>query len=158
MTIDALLPAATLVATVGSGLMAGLFFAFSVAVMPALRRMNPAGGTEAMQSINSTILNPVFGVLFGGTTVLCILLAVAAPFSAQRGTVWIVVGAVLHVVGSFLVTVALNVPLNNRLAAVEPDTAVATGMWNEYLVRWTAWNHVRTVLCTASTTALALAV
>lgn len=158
MMIDALIPGATLVATVGSGLMAGLFFAFSVAVMPALGRLEPAAGAAAMQSINSAILNPVFGVVFGGTTVLCILLAVAAPFSAQHGTGWIVVGAVLHVVGSFLVTVALNVPLNNRLAAVDPDAAVAAGTWSEYLVRWTAWNHVRTVLCAASTTVLALAV
>jgi uncharacterized membrane protein len=39
---------------------------------------------------------------------------------------------------------------------VDPDTAAGT--WSEYLVRWTAWNHVRTVLCAASTTALALAV
>ena len=154
--IDAMLPGATLVATVGSGLMAGLFFAFSVAVVPALRRLPPAAGAAAMQSINSTILNPVFGVVFGGTTVLCVLLAVMAPFSAQHGTGWIVVGAVLHVVGSFLVTAAWNVPLNIRLAAVEPDSAA--GIWSEYLVRWTAWNHVRTVLCTSSTTALVLAV
>ncbi|WP_433556600.1 DUF1772 domain-containing protein [Pseudonocardia xinjiangensis] len=155
MIIDALLPGAILVATVGSGLMAGLFFAFSVAVMPALRRLPPAAGAAAMQSVNRAILNPLFGVVFGGTTVLCVLLAVAAPFSAQHATAWIVVGAVLHVVGSFLVTAVWNVPLNIRLDAVDPDAAAGT--WSEYLVRWTAWNHVRTVLCTASTTALALA-
>jgi uncharacterized membrane protein len=158
MTIDALIPGATLVATVGSGLMAGLFFAFSVAVMPALRRLPPAVGAATMQSINSAILNPLFGVVFGGTTVLCVLLAIGAPFSAQRGTGWIIAGAVLHVVGSFLVTAARNVPLNIRLAAAGPDAAVAAGTWSDYLVRWTAWNHVRTVLCAASTAALALAV
>jgi uncharacterized membrane protein len=158
MMIDGLVPGAALAATVGAGLMAGLFFAFSVAVMPALGRLQPAVGARTMQAVNSAILNPVFGVVFGGTTVLCVLLAVAAPFSVESGTTSIVVGAVLYVVGSFVVTVALNVPLNNRLAAVDPDGAAGARVWSEYLVRWTAWNHVRTVMCTASTAALALAV
>ena len=156
--IDAVLPGATVVATVGSGLMAGIFFAFSAAVMPGLRRLRPEAGAAAMQAINRSILNPVFGMVFGGTPVLCILLALAAPFSVQSGAGWIVAGAVLHVVGSFVLTMVANVPLNNRLDAADPDSPAGAEVWADYLVRWTAWNHVRTVLCAAATAALALAV
>jgi uncharacterized membrane protein len=52
-TADQLLLALTLVAALGCGLMAGLFFAFSVSVMKALARLPSAEGIAAMQSINS---------------------------------------------------------------------------------------------------------
>ena len=42
-------------------------------------------------------------------------------------------------------TVAFNVPLNNRLASAEPDSPAAEALWAHYLSRWTLWNHVRTV-------------
>jgi uncharacterized membrane protein len=158
MMIDAMLPGATAVAAVGSGLVAGLFFAFSAAVMPGLRRLRPEVGAAAMQAINRAILNPVFGVVFGGTPLLCVLLTVAAPFSARGGAGWIVAGAVLHVVGSFVLTMVANVPLNNRLDAADPDSPAGVEAWADYLLRWTAWNHLRAVLCTAATAALAVGV
>lgn len=151
-----LLPLATAVAVVGSGLVAGLFLAFSVSVMPALRRLPAPAATVAMQSINSAILNPVFGLLFGGSTVVAALVAVAAPFAAG-GTAWHVAGGVLNVVGAFLVTVVVNVPLNNRLAALDASGEDASRVWAHYLTRWTAWNHARTVLSTAATVAFVAA-
>jgi uncharacterized membrane protein len=51
----------------------------------------------------------------------------------------------LYFVGTFLVTLVFNVPLNNRLAAVNPDSAEGKALWTHYLSVWTAWNHVRTV-------------
>lgn len=156
--IDAVLPGATVVAAVGSGLMAGLYLAFSVAVMPGLRRLRPQVGAAAMRAINTAILNPVFGVVFGATPLLCLLLAATVPFSASSGTGWIVTGAALHVVGSFVLTVVANVPLNNRLDAADPDSPAGAVVWADYLVRWTVWNHLRAVLCTAATAALAVGV
>jgi uncharacterized membrane protein len=55
--IDRLLFAFTLVAALGCGLMAGLFFAFSLSVMKALARLPSAEGIVAMQSINVAIIN-----------------------------------------------------------------------------------------------------
>ena len=54
-------------------------------------------------------------------------------------------------------TGARNVPLNNRLAQVEPADARAAAVWDEYLERWTAWNHVRTVTSLAAAVALTVA-
>jgi uncharacterized membrane protein len=156
--IDSVLPVVALVAVVGCGLMAGLFFAFSAAVMPGLRRLPPSAGAAAMQSMNRAILNPVFGVVFGGTALACLLLAVGAPFSEHDGTAGIVTGALLYLLGAFGLTVVVNVPLNNRLDAVDPAGAEAARFWAEYLSRWTAWNHVRTVASTAATAVLAVAV
>jgi uncharacterized membrane protein len=62
-----------LLAGLGSGLMAGFFFAFSVCVMKALAKLPPAQGIAAMRSINVVVINPVFLTVFFGTGVACAL-------------------------------------------------------------------------------------
>jgi uncharacterized membrane protein len=47
-------------------------------------------------------------------------------------------------VGTILVTMLGNVPLNNELAAVSTTDPATRGVWEHYLDRWTMWNHVRT--------------
>jgi len=154
--IDAALPVAALLGLVGSGLVAGLFFAFSTSVMPGLRRLPPEHGAAAMQAANRAILNPLFLAVFLGTTLLCLLVAVAAPFSGRDGAAWLVVGGLLEVVGAFVVTMVVNVPLNNRLDTVDPASVEGGRVWTEYLARWTAWNHLRALASTAATAALAV--
>jgi uncharacterized membrane protein len=46
------------------------------------------------------------------------------------------------VVGCFGVTMVLNVPLNNQLAATSPIDGGE--FWQTYLKTWTMWNSVRT--------------
>jgi uncharacterized membrane protein len=143
--IDAVVFALTLAAALGCGLIAGVFFAFSAFVMTALARLPAAQGIAAMQSINVVVINPAFlGVLFG-TAVLCIVLAVAAPVTwGESGAIYLLVGALLYLVGTIVVTMACNVPRNNALAAVAPDGAESASLWARYVAEWTAWNHVRT--------------
>jgi uncharacterized membrane protein len=154
--IATVLPVVAVVGVVGCGLMAGVFFAFSTAVMPGLRRLPPVDGATAMQQLDRAILNPLFGVVFGGTALVCVVLAAGAPFSGRPGAVWIVVGALLYLVGSIGLTMVVNVPMNNRLAAADPASAEGRRIWADYLPRWTAWNHVRGLACTAATAALAI--
>jgi uncharacterized membrane protein len=149
-----LLTGLVVAAALGAGLMAGLFFAFSAFVMEGLGRLPPAQGIAAMQSINVAVLNPVFLTVFVGTAVLGALLAVGALLGWGRGSALAVVaGALLYIVGTFGVTMAFNVPLNDRLAAAAPDSAEGTALWRHYLVAWTAWNHVRTIGALAATAA-----
>lgn len=56
----------------------------------------------------------------------------------------LLVGSLLYLVGTVLVTMARNVPLNNALAAVQPESADVSIRWERYAAAWTAWNHVRT--------------
>lgn len=156
MTVDRLVEVLTPVAAVGSGVVAGLFLAFSVAVMPALGRLPAAHGAATMQSVNATIRNPVFGLVFGGTTATCLVLAVAAPIAGQPGAIWRAVGALLYLLGALLVTIVRNVPLNEELAAVDPAAPAAVGVWDRYRSRWTAWNHLRTLTAVAASGVLSL--
>lgn len=154
---DDLTLAVTVASVVGCGLVAGLLFAFSAFMMRALDRLPAAQGIAAMQSINVAILNPVFLLLFLGTTGLSVVLAVSAPFIEQPGDGWRVGGGLLYLVGVFVVTGAANVPLNNALADADPDSPEGVRIWERYQSRWTAWNHVRTLAATGATIALAIA-
>lgn len=150
------LPVVALLGVVGCGLTAGLFFVFSNTIMPALGLRPPADGAAVMQQINRTIQNPLFLVLFMGTGLVCLLLAVGAPFSGRAGAAWIVIGAVLYLVGSIGLTFVVNVPMNNRLDAADPTSAEGGRIWADYLSRWTAWNRVRALACVAATAALTI--
>ena len=150
--------ALTFVAALGCGVVAGVFFAFSAFVMGALARLPARQGIAAMQAINVVVLNPLFLGTFFGTALLSLVLDIvvlmdwSAPWSG-----YLVAGSLLYFVGTFLVTLLFNVPLNNKLAAVRPDSAEGKTVWTHYLRVWTAWNHVRTVAPLAAMAAFILA-
>jgi uncharacterized membrane protein len=142
----------------GSGLMAGLFFVFSVTIMDALGRLPPAQGIAAMQSINVVILSPIFFAVFFGTAAACLILATWSVVAWQdAGSAWLLAGSLLYVVGAILVTMVVNVPMNDALAAIDPANEEGARLWARYLTDWTRWNHVRTVACVGAMAALILA-
>jgi uncharacterized membrane protein len=143
--IDGLIDLLTLLAALGAGLIAGVFFAFSAFVMTALARLPAAQGIAAMQSINIVVINPAFMAAFLGTAVACILLLLSALLAWHRpGAAYLLVGSLLYLLGSLLVTMRFNVPRNMALATVEPDNIEGAALWSRYVAGWTAWNHVRT--------------
>lgn len=145
----------TLAAAIGSGLVGGIFFAFSTFVMRALGQMAPASGIEAMQRINVTVLNPWFLGAFFGTALVGLWLGGWSVWHWDRpGAVLLLAGSVLYVIGTFGVTVAFNVPLNEALAKLPADSAEAARLWARYLVVWTNWNHVRTIAALLGAAAL----
>jgi uncharacterized membrane protein len=128
----------------GCGLNAGVFFAFSSFVMPALARLPAPQGIAAMNSINVLAVTPVFMTALFGTALSCLLLGVWTLMTWQRpGASYLVAGAALYLVGTVLVTMMFNVPRNNALAAVNPSSADGGRLWTDYLATWTGWNHVR---------------
>jgi uncharacterized membrane protein len=148
-----------LVAALGCGLMAGVFFAFSTFVMPALARFQPPQGIAAMQSINITAINSLFMLALFGTALACLILAVSALFKWQQlGAVYLLVGSLLYLVGTIGVTIAFNVPLNDALAIVKPDSPEGATLWAKYLTDWTFWNHVRTIASLVAAALLTLAI
>jgi uncharacterized membrane protein len=135
----------------GCGLIAGVFFAFSTFVMSALAQRPNAEGIAAMQAINITVINPLFMGVFLGTALACIFLLISSLSKwHQPGTVYLLVGSLLYLVGTVGVTIAFNVPLNDALAKVEPGSTDGASLWARYLTNWTLWNHARTVAAIAS--------
>src|SRR5262245_43157101 len=156
--MDGVMFGLTLAAALGAGLVAGIFFAFSAFIMAALGRLSPEGGISAMQSINVAVLNPVFFLVFFGTAIAALILAIAAfaGWSPSRSPC-LLAGAMLYLAGTIFVTMAFNVPLNNRLAATGAKSTEGATIWKTYLSAWTAWNHVRTIAALAACASFILA-
>lgn len=137
--------AALVVAVITTGLVAGLFVVFAHAVMPGLGRGSDRTFVQAMQGINVAILNGWFAVCFGGALVFSVLAVVL--HLGRPGLVWIVAGVVLYV-AVLGVTFAVNVPLNDALAAAGLDDPGAARAAFEGA--WVRWNVLRAVLSTGA--------
>ncbi len=145
--------------TLGAALVAGIFFAFSAFVMTALGRLHPEQGIAAMQSINMAVLNPWFFAVFFGTALGSVALAILGILNwGAPGSIYLVSGSLLYLIGCILVTIVLNVPLNHGLAAVEPGSTEGAEMWTRYLSTWTTWNHLRTAASLAAAVSFIMAI
>lgn len=144
--LDQALFVVTFVSAISSALVAGIFFAFSTFVMAALGRIPAEQGIAAMQSINITVINPLFMLAFMGTGALCLALIAGAYLRwDQPGSGLIMAASVIYLVGCIGVTMVFNVPLNDALAPLVPASSEAATLWARYLSEWTFWNHVRAV-------------
>jgi uncharacterized membrane protein len=124
--------------------MGGVFFAFSSFVMRALARMPPAQAVAAMQSINVVAVTPAFMTLLFGTAATCVVVGIGAVTDWQNvRSGYLLAGGLSYVIGSIVVTIGCNVPLNNALAGLDPKSSDALAFWPTYVRQWTAWNHLR---------------
>src|SRR5690606_11723372 len=101
--------------------------------MPGLRAVGAEQAGAAMRSINRKILNPWLYVVFLGAPVAALA---AGAVGGGPAAVWFYAAAGVNAVASFLVTAAINVPMDNAMEA-------GTMAWQEYAPRLTAWNTVR---------------
>ncbi len=127
----------------------GFFYAWSVTVMRGLTAGDPVSAIVSMNAVNATIVTGWFAILFFGSPIAS---AAAGALAWRSGNVptalWMIAAAVLYLAGCFLVTVVVNVPMNDALARIDPRTIGDPGaVWRDYVGPWTRWNHVRTAAC-----------
>ncbi|MFC4377026.1 DUF1772 domain-containing protein [Nocardia halotolerans] len=144
--------AALVLAVLSTGLIAGVFYAYAISVLPALARTGDRTLIEVMQKINVVIINPWFMFGFLGTVGFTALAGALHLGRDQRGTlVWIAVALALNVI-AFAVTAGVNVPLNDALAAAGDPAALAeaASVRADFEAAWVRWNIVRAVVHTAA--------
>ncbi len=143
--MNQLIPVVGTMALLGSALVGGIFFGFSSFIMKALAAVPSAEGIGAMQSINVVVINPSFMGAFFGTAILSLVaIWLALAGWGHPSASFFLGGALFYLVGTILVTMLGNVPLNDQVAAVSVTDPGALEVWQHYLGRWTMWNHVRT--------------
>lgn len=143
---------ALILATFLCSLVAGFLLAFALVVMPGMKQLENKAFIRAFQAIDGIIQDgqPVFTALWVGSA---IALVVAAAFSLGEGDAvggWLIILATLgYLLGVQLPTVAINIPLNNRLQSVDveavDETAQAAAR-EAFEGRWNRWNAIRTVV------------
>jgi uncharacterized membrane protein len=146
-----LAPALLWSSAIGCGLMAGVYFAFSAFIMTSLGRIAPAAGVAAMNATNVDIVKSPFILAFLVTTLTAAGLAIlGVTRRGQPGSALMVMGGVIYVAGMFIVTMAVNQPMNEALMGVDPASPQGVAYWSRYVTEWTMWNHVRTVASTVA--------
>ncbi|HVX34183.1 MAG TPA: anthrone oxygenase family protein [Solirubrobacterales bacterium] len=147
--------ALTFAGALGCALAAGVFFAFSGFVMAGLDRCPPATAVAAMQGINRTAVRPPLMLVLFGTAAVCLAVSVVALVEGDGARSRLVLAAaVVYLVGAIGVTIAGNVPLNERVDRVDPAGPEAAEEWRRFESPWRAWNHVRTTSSLAATAAM----
>ena len=138
-----------IIATLSSGLLAGLFYAWSISVTPGLAKVGDANYLQAFQSMNRAILNPAFFILFMGLAVLLPLLCFLYYRSPVNTQFWYILSAsVLYLVGVLAVTIFGNVPMNNTLEVLRIESMNAEQMASFRLGfenKWNKLNMIRTI-------------
>ena len=141
-----------LTATILSGLVAGLLYAYSCSVNPGLGALPDREYLAAMQSINKAIQNPLFFLSFMGT----LLLLPASSFASWRqsgmsGQLILLLSATLiYIVAVFGTTMFGNVPLNEQLAKLILGNLSAEELKAGRLHFETPWNGLHQVRTLAS--------
>ena len=142
-------------ATFLCALVAGLLFAFAVVVMPGIGRLDDGGFIRAFQAIDRVIQDnqPLFMLVWVGS-VLALITAAALGVSVLAGPdrLLIIVAAGLYLLCVQFPTIAINVPLNNQLQKLDPDSMTAAtrkSSREEFEPRWNRWNAIRTMAASA---------
>ena len=135
-----------------TGLSAGLFYAWSVSVIPGTKRVSDLVYLETMQSINRAILNPAFFLIFFGS-LLALGVSTIQNFSTKLTFGFLLAATLLYLIGTFGITAWGNVPLNNGLDALElaelgTDQIAQTRQ--QYEGPWNRFHMVRTICAVLS--------
>ena len=132
-----------------TGLMAGIYLAFSAVIIRSLNELPALHAAQAMNKINDVIVNTIFLPIFFGSTLWYAGLIVWTFADWQSETSGLIIlAALIYIVGMFLVTAFGNVPMNNKLKAIESNETLLVDYWKKYQYSWSRLNHIRTLSCT----------
>lgn len=132
----------------GSGLLLGLFFTWSNAVLPGMDQSPPEAAVAVMTAANRAIQNPSFGLVFAGTPFVLVAGAIGAGLArVPSASLALGAAAAACLVGVIAVTAGASLPLNEALAAGTGEPHLA---WAAFAVPWLRWNAVRIASCAVS--------
>ena len=131
-------------------LVAGFLFAFAVVVMPGIRSLNNRGFIRAFQAMDGIIQNnqPIFIVVWLGSVIALIIAVVLGIGHLDATGLWLlIISTLAYLLGVQLPTFTINIPLNNRLQALNVDAmdeAAQEAARETFEARWNRWNIMRT--------------
>ena len=141
---------ALILATLLCSLAAGLLFAFAVVVMPGIGSLKDREFIRAFQVIDRVIQNnqPIFMLVWVGS-ILALVTSAVFGIGQLNGVLrlLIIISVLAYIFGVQLPTVAINVPLNKKLQALDVDAMNETSYKaarKDFEPQWNRWNSIRT--------------
>ncbi|MEM7811855.1 MAG: anthrone oxygenase family protein [Planctomycetota bacterium] len=147
-------------ATVLTGLVGGIAFVFAAVVMPGLAMLPDRDFLRAFQKVDAVIQanQPLFLFVWIGSFVFAVTASVSGFVWADRPTAWgLAAIAAASFGGIHLPTATINIPLNNRVQAVDFDAAgdaEVADLRRRFETPWNRANTFRTVVAVLLTASL----
>jgi uncharacterized membrane protein len=146
--VDSWQEAVMLVSVILNAAAGGIIFIFSNTIMPSLGKLDADVGIEAMNTINTLIVNPSFIFFFFGGLISAIparnMWVNKEGKYSDVSRYYALASTLVFFFGEFMVTVTQNVPRNNALLVVDPESEEGADYWqNEFIPQWVAWNTAR---------------
>ena len=139
-----------ILATLLCSLVAGFLFAFATVVMPGIKTLGDREFIRAFQVIDGVIQNnqPLMVAVWMGSIVAAVT-AAGLGFGQLEGAqrLLLIAAPLVYILGVQLSTFTINVPLNNRLQALNVDAMDAPALKaarRNFEPGWNRWNLVRT--------------
>lgn len=142
-----------------TGAIFGFFFAWVCSTMWGLDQIDPNVAIDAMQAMNASVRNATFAPVFFGTPVALLLTTIIAWKSgATQSAIWFAIAGVVYFAGGLILTMQINVPMNEALGALTTplEAAEAKRVWTDYSSVWQFWNQARTVASGVALTCVGL--
>lgn len=149
MPVPRLLMALSLTSLLLTGAIFGFFYAWVCSTMWGLDQIDPRVSLTAMNGMNASVRNAVFAPAFFATPFASLLAGLVAwKYRFHRSALWFVAAGLIYLCGGLLLTMTLNVPMNEALALrqVPSDILAAQEIWQDYSGPWQQYNLIRTVL------------
>jgi uncharacterized membrane protein len=128
-------------------LISGIFFSFTIAVSPGLKKLSDIEFINSMKSINYEILNPLFYLSFFSPLILFPLIIYL--HNKESNLLWLIISSFSMYIFILIITISINVPLNNQLESFDIVNSTNNEMIqlrNYFEDKWTLWNNNRTIL------------
>jgi len=148
------------ISTLLCSLVAGFLLAFSIVVMPGIKALPDREFIRAFQVMDGVIQKkqPLFMVVWVGSVLTLIVSAILGSWQLDDiSRIILLLAAFIYIIGVQLPTITINVPLNNRLQAIDAsskDNVLLKQARKDFESRWNFWNALRTVLASLVSVAL----
>ena len=152
MFIESIFQITLILATFFTSLVAGFLLAFAIVVMAGIKALPDREFIRAFQVMDGVIQNnhPLFIIVWVGSVLALIVSAVFGICQLDGiSRIILLLATFVYIVGVQLPTLAINVPLNNRLQTLDTSSAdniMQKQARNEFESRWNFWNSFRTIL------------
>lgn len=146
MTI--LLRTSAFISTLLAAAIFGFFYAWVSSTMWGLDQIDSEVAIQAMQGMNASVRNTIFGLIFFGTAPALLLTAgIAASLKLKKHAAIFTCSGLVYLFGGAVLTFMINVPMNEQLALVKLplSSEEAKTIWQNYSKKWQFWNQTRTV-------------
>jgi uncharacterized membrane protein len=145
-------PLLDIVTTVSIGLLIGTEFAVAVFINPILRRLEPREELRAIRLFAAKL-----GAAMPLWYVVCLLLLIAEAIlrHGEVGSLLVIVAGAIWI-AVIILSIVFLVPINNRLARVDPDAAPESALKEHG--QWDAMHRLRVATLTAAMACFLMAV